>query len=57
MRFSGEPLEFVGSFVAHFSLGAADSRHRVQLVQSLSHECMVGRDLFRQHPVFFRLTW
>ena len=42
---SGEPLEGIGSFVAHFSLGAADCSHRVRVVRGLSHECIVGRDL------------
>ena len=42
---SGEPLEVIGSFVAHFSLGAADCSHRVRVVRGLSHECIVGWDL------------
>ena len=42
---SGEPLEVIGSFVAHFSLGAADCSHRVRVVRGLSHDCIVGRDL------------
>ena len=43
---SGEPLEVVGSFIAHFSLGAADCSHQVRVLWGLSHKCIVGRDLF-----------